>query len=317
MVPETTKVQVRRIEWKCDGVLEFVLVSHDGGALPSFGAGAHIDVDVPGIGPRQYSLVNDDSENGQYVIAVRCEQKGRGGSRAMHERVRAGDTLTISPPRNMFELDPGADRYWLIAGGIGITPLLSMASTLHRQRKQFQLFYCTRTASATPYYKEIRESPWRESVTFIHDGGDPGAGLDVRNLLRDWTSGTQLYCCGPAPLLDSVLAHSAHLPQEAVRYERFSPATQAGPEFTVRLRSSGRVIVVPPAKSILECLRGAGVEVESSCEQGICGTCRVGVVSGVPEHHCHVLSRQERDANDQMLICVSRAHAGEELVLDL
>jgi vanillate O-demethylase ferredoxin subunit len=317
MSPETIKVQVRRIEWKCDGVLEFVLVGHEGTALPSFSAGAHIDVHLPGIGPRQYSLMNEDCENDNYAIAVRCEQKGRGGSRVMHEQVRAGDTLTISAPRNMFELDPGTNRYWLVAGGIGITPLLSMARTLHRQRKQFQLFYCTRAASVTPYFAEISESPWSESVTFIHDGGDPRAGLDVRNLLSDWTPGTQLYCCGPAPLLDSVLAHSAHLPHGAVRYERFSAAAPAGPAFTVRLRSSGRMIVVPPAQSILECLRGAGVEIESSCEQGICGTCRVGVISGVPEHHCQMLSQQERDANDQVLVCVSRARAGEELVLDL
>ncbi|VTU14994.1 Phthalate dioxygenase reductase [Variovorax sp. SRS16] len=317
MIPETLQVQVRRIEWKCDGVLEFVLVDGEGAALPSFSAGAHIDVQVPGIGLRQYSLVNEDTERGKYVIAVRCEQKGRGGSRAMHERVRAGDTLTISAPRNMFALDPGTDRYWLVAGGIGITPLVSMARTLYRQRKPFRLFYCTRSASVTPYCEEIRESPWRESVTFIHDDGDPRAGLDVRSLLSDWTPGTQLYCCGPAPLLDAVLTHGARLPQGAVRYERFSAAAAAGPEFTVRLRSSGRVIVVPPAKSILECLRGAGVDIESSCEQGICGTCRVGVISGVPEHHCHLLSPQERDANDQMLVCVSRACAGEELVLDL
>lgn len=315
-------VRVHRIEWKCEGVLEFVLAGVDGHALPSSCPGAHIDVHVPGAGIRQYSLLNPDAGGNRYRIAVRKDLSGRGGSRAMHEQVRVGDILTISPPRNLFPLDQEAAYYWLVAGGIGITPLLAMANTLQTLGKPFHLHYCTREAALTPFREEIEAASWRPDVSFIHDAGDPRRGLDVAQLMSGWTPGIQVYACGPAPMLDALLAAGSGLPDGAVRFERFSaPAAEAlgadGSQFMVRIFSTGLEIAVPPDKTVLECLREAGVEVETSCEQGVCGTCRVGVLSGVPEHHCYVLTPQERQANDQMMVCVSRARAGEELVLDL
>jgi vanillate monooxygenase ferredoxin subunit len=317
---DTLRLRVQRITPEAEGILSYELVPADGGALPHFEAGSHLDVHVPGGRVRQYSLCNDPEETHRYLLAVQREPQGRGGSRAMHEQVRPGDVLTTSGPRNTFPL-LYARGYVLVAGGIGITPLLSMAHALRRQGAPWHLHYCTRSPERTAF-RELLSSPAFEGhVTFHHDGGDPARGLDVKALLATRPGGTRLYCCGPAGLLRAVReAATLHeWPREKVHFESFSAEgtrairDQADTEFQVVLRSTGDTYSVPPGQSVLNVLRRNGLRVPSDCEAGTCGT---RVLDGEPEHRDTFLSEPQRAARCTMLVCVSRAR-GRKLVLDL
>ena len=312
-------VRVRRVQWECDGICSYELVDLAGLPLPPFEAGAHVDVRIEGVGVRQYSLCNDPAERHRYVVAVQRDDHGRGGSRTLHERVRAGDLLRISAPRNRFPLALEAGSFLLIAGGIGITPILSMARTLIREGKPFRLYVCTRSEARTPFRDELQALSTHGQVHFVHDNGEPARGLDLGQLLASPRPGEHVYCCGPVALMDAVARKGAGW--DALRFERFGVAPEmeapAPPGFAVQIRSTGQVIQVQPDRSVLECLRDAGIEVESACEQGICGTCAIGVVSGTPLHRDEVLDASQREAGRLMMICVSRAAQGECLVLDL
>ena len=316
-------LRVRGVAWECEGVCSYELVDPEGLALPPFEAGAHLDLHIDGVGVRQYSLCNDPAERTRYVLAVQRDDQGRGGSLAVHERVRAGGLLRVSLPRNHFALDLRATAFLLIAGGIGITPVLAMARTLVRLGRPFRLVVCTRSRARTPFYAELQQLARHGDVRFVHDGGDPARGLDLAELLAQPRPGEHLYCCGPAALMDEVARRGVGW--EALRFERFRPASPTAPPgepmaegaFTVQIRSTGQRLAVPANQSVLECLRAAGLAVESSCELGICGTCAVGVVSGRPEHRDDVLDASQRASNQWMMACVSRAADGDCLVLDL
>lgn len=313
------RVAARREEAR--GIAGFELAALDGGALPPFAAGAHIDVRIDGGLTRQYSLCNDPRETHRYQIAVLKDPASRGGSQAMHERVQAGAIIEISAPKNHFELASAAPHSLLLAGGIGVTPILSMAERLAAAGASFEMDYCTRSREHTAFLDRIAQAGFAPQVRFHFDDGAPAQRLDLETLLRGTPAGSHLYVCGPKGFMDAVLAaaRGANWPESRLHYEFFAaalPPPVADGGFDVRLASSGRVISVAPDQTVVQALRESGVAVPVSCEQGICGTCLTRVLEGEPEHHDLFLTPAEQARNDSFLPCCSRAKSAL-LVLDL
>lgn len=322
--PSKLCLRVDSIEQLTPEIKRFNLSSEAGDLLPSFEAGAHIEVMVAGTMPRCYSLLNDCSERHRYSIAVLRERDGTGGSAFMHDRLGEGDSLTSSLPRNTFPLNESARQHLFVAGGIGITPILSMVQRAHRLQAQFTLHYCTRDTALTAFRDELL-SQHSNAVTFYHDGGDPTLGLDLPRLLAQRPAETDLYVCGPRAMIDAARAAAHGWPEGAVHFELFSagrdsaPVVAAGQDqsFVVELARSGVTFVIPPGKSILSVLTENGFKVPSVCKEGWCGTCRTRVLAGKVDHRDDYLEEEVRAANAAMQICVSRAATGERLLLDL
>lgn len=293
--------------------------------LPAFSAGSHIDVlltDSAGRSfTRQYSLCNDPAESHRYVIGVLRDPASRGGSRSVHEHVHEGDLLTISTPRNHFALATEARRHLLLAGGIGVTPLLCMAERLAHTGADFTLHYATRSAERTAFRARLQSAPYAGRVHLHHDDGPEAQKLDIAALLAQPEPGTHLYVCGPRGFMDAVLATARTLgwPEAQLHYEFFGAqvaASDADGAFEVKLARSGRVIPVAKEQTVTQALSAAGIDVMVSCEQGVCGTCLTRVIEGVPEHKDSYLTPDEQAANDQFTPCCSRSKT-PLLVLDL
>jgi phthalate 4,5-dioxygenase reductase component len=296
----------------------FELVSADRGELPEFAPGAHIAVRAPNGELRKYSLCNDPNMRDRYAVAIKREADGRGGSIGLIDATAKGDQWLITPPVNNFALHPRAPSYLFIAGGIGITPIMSMVRHLRATAgKPFRLAYCTRSPEATAFRDELGTPELRRQVRIHHDGGDLACALDLWPLLERPT-GAHLYCCGPRGMMQAVRDMTGHWSASAVHFESFADATATRkPEdqaFSVRLARSGSVVEIPPNLSILETLRSRGHALASSCESGSCGTCRTRLIDGEADHRDLVLTDAERA--DNIMICVSRARSAE-LVLDL
>lgn len=311
-------LRVARCEWVAEQVRLFELRHPDGGALPLFSAGAHLTVRVPDGALRKYSLCNDPAETDRYVIAVKRDAGGRGGSVSLVDRTKVGDLLPVRAPVNAFALSERATQFIFIAGGIGITPIMSMIRHLESAgRARFHLYYLARTPEDTAFMRELSAPEFRGKVTIHHDYGDPERAFDLWPVLENPTR-AHVYCCGPRSLMDAVRDMSGHWPVPAIHFESFLDAGALARSddvpFTVRLARSGKAVEVPVGRSILDVLRDAGCRVASSCEAGTCGTCKVGVLAGEPDHRDLVLADAERAT--QVMVCVSRARSGE-LVLDL
>lgn len=304
-------------------IVEFTFAAPDGAALPGFTPGAHIGVHTPAGAVRKYSLINRPDETDRYVVAVRRDRNGRGGSVSLIDGTREGDTILVEAPQNAFPLAESARRFLFIAGGIGITPILGMIRHLRRRAEAgdansgFRLVYLTRSAEHTAYREELAESGGAQ-VTMHHDGGDPADALDLWPLLEKPQAGTHVYCCGPRPLMDAVRDMTGHWPDTAIHFESFGAGDaaqfEANQAFTIRLARSGREIEVDAEQTALEALTAHGVRVQSSCEAGSCGSCRTTYLSGDVEHRDMVLGEDEKA--DQIMVCVSRARGGV-LELDL
>jgi vanillate O-demethylase ferredoxin subunit len=316
------RLNVRSITHEAPGIKTFEFVDPLGDELPAFTAGSHVDVEIPGGFVRQYSLCNDPRERGRYEIAVLHVEGGRGGSRAMHLDTSAGDVLSVSPPRNNFSLQEDARRHLLIAGGIGITPVMAMVENLAATHADFTLYYCTRSPEHTAF-RERLDRIAQDRVTYHHDQCNPAQGLDVARLLANYEPGTHLYCCGPGGLVAATAAASGHWPTGSVHYEYFNapPATvraaslaTARDTFEVEMARSGTVLTVPADKTIVQVLREAGIRCETMCEAGLCGTCRTRYLAGIPEHRDLVLGESEHV--EYLTICCSRSLTAR-LVLDL
>ncbi|MDS0134407.1 MULTISPECIES: PDR/VanB family oxidoreductase [unclassified Amycolatopsis] len=301
----TLELVVDRKEDVADGVVALTLRFPGGEPLPLWEPGAHIDLVLPGF-VRQYSLCGDPADRSAYRVAVLHERDGRGGSAYVHDKLSAGDRVSVSGPRNHFALVEAA-RYLFIAGGIGITPILPM---LDRAGDDWQLVYGGRTRSSMAFTAEL--AAHGDRVSFRPQ--DEHGLLDLSSLLTDVRPGTAVYCCGPEPLLAAVEA----LNPADLHVERFTPVSDEGPRtaFEVELAGSGVVLPVPADRSILEVVEEAGVTVLSSCREGTCGTCETGVLGGEPDHRDSVLTADERLENEVMMLCVSRA-CSPRLVLDL
>ncbi|MFF4209235.1 PDR/VanB family oxidoreductase [Streptomyces sp. NPDC001796] len=302
---------VDRREPAAEGVLALTLRHPLGEELPAWEPGAHVDVLLgPGL-ERQYSLCGDPADRRTWRIAVLREADGRGGSAHVHEQVREGDKVRVRGPRNHFPLLP-SPRYRFIAGGIGITPILPMLAAAEAAGAEWTLLYGGRTRRCMAFTAELERYGDRVTVAPQDETGL----LDLASVLDDVPDGTLVYCCGPGPLLDAV---EARCPADTLRVERFQPKEQpAGDdgEFEVVLAQSGRTLTVPPYVSILDTVRDAGVEVLFSCTEGTCGTCETDVLEGTPDHRDSVLTEEERESGEMMMICVSRCRGGR-LVLDL
>ncbi|MCA4997891.1 oxidoreductase [Tsukamurella tyrosinosolvens] len=297
-----------------EGVCELTLREPNGRRLPDWSAGSHIDLVLPGELTRQYSLCGDRWDPFQYRVAVLREPNGRGGSTYIHDTLSVGDVIAVGGPRNNFHLAP-ARRYAFIAGGIGITPILAMIDHANRLGAEWSLLYGGRSLESMAYV-DILESDPRVSIR----PQDRCGHLDLASVLDADLTDTQVYCCGPTPLLEALLDRSAHLPAGTVRIERFVPCELDAPArsaaFDVELQQSGITVTVEPDQSVLEAINIAGVAVLSSCRQGTCGTCEAGVINGSPDHRDSLLTDDERQRNDCMFVCVSRS-CSDRLVLDL
>ncbi len=314
--PPFMDLQVARKSQVAQNIWCFELRHPRDDALPPFSAGAHLTVLLPNGVRRNYSLCSDPVDTRSYQIAVKRDAMGRGGSICMTDDVMEGAILPVSVPRNNFELRPRASAFLFIAGGIGITPILSMMRQLRRTGSApFRLIYCTRDSAATAFQHAL-ESEFPGLVELHHDHGDIDQAYDFWPVFE--TPGkTHVYCCGPRGLMDAVADMSGHWSSGSIHFESFgvdASAWAANEAFTVRLQRLGDTITVAADQSILEALRGCGLHVTSSCESGTCGSCRTGLVSGDVEHRDMVLSVEEKNAN--IMVCVSRARGGE-LVLDL
>ena len=311
-------ILVRQITNEAPGINTYALVDPRGGELPPFTAGAHLNVHVPGGFLRQYSLCNDPRERHRYLIGVLKEPAGRGGSKAFHENVRAGDVLQVSLPINRFGLAEVAGRHLLLAGGIGVTPMMAMVEHLHATNADYILHYCTRSASVTAFQDRLARPEYEGRVVLHHDGGDPRNGLDIASLLRTYTPGTHVYYCGPPGFMRAARDATSHWPADAIHFEHFNPppavASTDSTSFVVKLARAGNTYLVPPDKSIVAVLRENGVHVDTSCEAGICGTCRTRYLDGQPIHNDFVLTDGEKE--ESVMICCARS-ATPVLVLDL
>lgn len=313
-------VKVLRRTQEAEGIASFELVRPDGAALPAFGAGSHIDVQVPGGLTRQYSLCNDAAEQHRYRIAVLRDPASRGGSVAMHDAVKEGDTLQISEPRNHFPL-VHASRTLLFAGGIGVTPLLCMAQRLAAIGADFTLHYSTRSPERTAFRQEIAASAFADRVRFHHDDGEAAQKLDLPAVIAKPEPGTHLYVCGPTGYIDHVVKTARDLgwPPEQVHLEYFGAAAQdtsGDGSFQVRLASSGKSYEVGANETVVQALQKHGVEILVSCEQGVCGTCITRVLEGECDHRDLYFTDEEKAKHDQFTPCCSRAKTAV-LVLDL
>ncbi|CAM5341027.1 PDR/VanB family oxidoreductase [Streptomyces griseorubiginosus] len=302
---------VERRESAADGVLALTLRHPLGEPLPAWEPGAHIDVLLgPGL-ERQYSLCGDPADRARWRIAVLREPVGRGGSAHVHEQVNQGDKVRVRGPRNHFALRP-APRYLFIAGGIGITPILPMLAAAEAEGAQWSLLYGGRTRNSMAFTEEL--SRYDDRVTVAPQ--DETGLLDLPSVLDGVPEGTLVYCCGPGPLLDAV---EQRCPAGLLHVERFAPKEQEegeNTEFEVELAQTGTTVTVPADVSVLDAVRASGVEVLFSCTEGTCGTCETDVLEGTPDHRDSVLTDEEREAGETMMICVSRCR-GKRLVLDL
>ena len=314
----TVKVASKVME--ADSTASFELVDPAGSDLPSFTAGSHVDVHLSDNIIRQFSLCNNPRENHRYWLGVLREVDGRGGSAAMHDNVNAGDTIQISTPRNNFNLLDDKPKSLLLAGGIGVTPILSMVQRLHDVGSNFSMHYCTRNRARMAFHDFIRNAPFVASVDFHFDDGDKAQLLDIPGVLASQPEGTNVYVCGPKPFMDIVISTAEQsYPGDAIHREYFTAEPidhSADGSFEVKLASSGDVYTIPADKSIVDALAEHGIEIPVSCEQGICGTCLTGVIEGEPEHHDSFLTDDEHTANKEMTLCCSRSKT-PRLVLDL
>lgn len=290
-------------------------------AWPAFPAGSHIDVRVGEDRIRQYSLCNAPADENKYVIAVKHDPHGRGGSHYIHTKVKPGDSIEISAPRNNFPLRDEFSDYVLIAGGIGVTPLLAMAHELHASGKPFILHICARNAQALAFRDRLVEFPFADHVVTHLDDSDHRQRFHPTEDLGEFKPGRALYLCGPAGFMSWVMSAASDLswPTDAVFSETFVPPKIDNAEntrFEVELARSGRVLTVEHDQSLLDVLNANDCPVICSCTQGICGSCMTPVLDGVPDHRDAVMTDAERAANTQMTVCVSRAKSGR-LVLDL
>jgi ferredoxin-NADP reductase len=312
-------LRVRSITYLAEAINGYEFVDPHGRDLPRFEAGAHIGLrQEDDRRVRDYSLWNDPAERRHYCIAVLCERDKRGVSQQLHHTLKAGDPVEVSTPRNNFPLDQDAARHVLIAGGIGIAPIMAMIAELRRRRADFMLYYCARSPETTAFREELDLLAAQGRVHFHYDGGDRLRSLDVAGLLREPSHGTHVYHCGPAPLMAAVAQATSRWPSGTVHCEYFTGPSDIdfGEDrpFRIKLAKSGFDLEVPIGATIADVLRRHGVAIRTSCELGYCGACLAPYLGGEPEHRDQILSVKDRER--YLVTCCSRAKSAV-LELDL
>ena len=323
-MPDTLNALVKTIRFEADDVISIELLPAPGVVFPRFDAGSHIDLHLPNGLVRNYSLLNSTDEVGRYVVGVLKDRASRGGSRCVHEQLRVGMLLPIAAPSNNFRLHEDAGHSVLVAGGIGITPILCMVKRLKTLGRSFELLYFARSRKSAAFIDQIEALG--VTVTW-HFDDEKGVPPDLQAMLAQRPppsatgAETHYYACGPAVMLDAFERSCAALGYANAHIERFAAvavdaAKDAKTSYTAVLGKSGRTFTITPDKSLLATLIDGGVDVDSSCEEGVCGTCETRVLEGLPDHRDSVLSAAERASNKVMMVCVSGCKS-ERLVLDL
>jgi len=323
------QVRARSITYLGEDVNAYELVPLEADSLPPFTAGAHIDLYFRDGRVRQYSLCSNPADTSRYIFAVQREENGRGGSKAIHEIVQVGRILAISQPRNNFPLHEAAKHHVLVAGGIGITPMVAMVYRLRAIGASFDLHYGARSPSRLAFLEHLKAQGLGDRLHVYVDGGDPARGMDLRQIASHAPPDAHIYCCGPEGLMRGMRLATSVRASGTVHFEHFavSPAqpvvqgemmlggsTTIGVGFKVKLARADREFYVPDDKTIVDVLRENGIEVPTSCEAGLCGTCRTSYLQGEPDHRDYVLDTEER--RYQVMICCSRSRT-PCLVLDL
>ncbi|MER6563189.1 PDR/VanB family oxidoreductase [Streptomyces sp. NPDC001027] len=315
------RLRVTALVWEAEGVLSAHLRRPDGGDLPPWTPGAHLDLHLPGGPVRQYSLSGSPADRATWRVSVLRESASRGGSRAVHETLRPGDAVDVTGPRNAFALvNSPESQYLFIAGGIGITPIMPMIEEVAASGARWSLLYGGRSRSSMAFLSDLARYGDRVTVR----PQDAYGLLDLDAFLGPPRENTSVYACGPEPLLSAVEQRCSGWPPGTLRLERFAArsipsdadAADAEEAFELVLHRAGRSITVAPGSTILEALEANGMEPPNSCREGICGTCETKVLEGIPDHRDSLLTQEERDANDTVMICVGRARC-RRLVLDL
>jgi vanillate O-demethylase ferredoxin subunit len=320
MAEASLRVFIKSITFEADRISSYVLHPANGDCLPAFTAGAHIDLHLHEGTIRSYSLINDQTERHRYVIAVKREEAGRGGSAYVHDKLRVGDALTISGPRNNFAFDEAGQYSVFVAGGIGITPIVSMITRAAALRRPWTLHYASRTRRDAAFLADIEALAQTSGgeINAVFDQEDGGGALDIPAIVSSAPGDAHLYCCGPLPMLEAFKQAASCRPPRTVHLEYFSPREEAATAggFDVHLQKSSRTISVAPGQTILAALLDARVDVAYACSEGTCGTCETRVIQGIPDHRDVYLSDEERAENKQIMICCSGAKT-PVLVLDL
>lgn len=313
------QVRVTRIANEAAGIRSFEMRALDGAELPPFTAGAHLEMHLPSGLIRSYSLCSDPADRSRYVVAVLREDGGRGGSKELHDKVHEGDEMTISAPRNHFPLAGREARFHqLLAGGIGVTPMIAMIAELERRGAPWRLHYCTRDAERTAFRDVLAPHIASGKAVLHHDNGDPAQSLDIKGLLSSFEIGTHLYYCGPPGFMRATAEGLEPWPPHTVHREFFSGGgietdKSNDTPFEIKLRSTGQVLTVPADKTIVDVLSKNGCNVETDCNEGYCGTCITRFYAGTPEHRDTVLSEKER--RTYVMVCCARAKGLLELDL--
>jgi ferredoxin-NADP reductase len=314
--PDLIDVRVNAIRYAARDTHLYELARPDGGTLPACEPGAHIDLHLPNGLIRQYSLINPEREPKSYTLGIKRDPASRGGSRYIHDELRVGRTLKISAPRNNFALKEDAAHVVLFAGGIGITPIWCMVQRLAALGRPWTLHYAARSRSDMAFLGALEKMA---PAQFHFDDESAGKFLDVAALVAQAPKDAHLYCCGPTPMLSAFETATKDWPREQVHIEYFTPKALADEQkggFVVELAKSGQEFVIPKGQSILQVLLDAGVDVDYSCELGICGACEQRVISGEPVHRDSILSEEEQASNTKVMICCAGCKS-ERLVLDL
>lgn len=322
---DARELRVSQMTWEAEGVLSVRFTDPSGAELPAWDPGAHLALHLPNGIVREFSLCSDPEDRSGWTVAVLREPSSRGGSAYVHLELRPGDLITVEGPRNNFALEP-AKRYLLVAGGIGITPILAMARDLERRGEDWRMFYAGRSGTTMAFVDELRAlagdpavGPAGNKVT-VHADDLAGGPPVLADVLGGVDPDTLVYCCGPEPLLKGVEENLAD--PSCLRLERFkAPEPIAPPEggdrpFDIVCAGSGKRVHVPVGTTALDALEQAGFAMPSSCTEGICGTCETKVLAGTVDHRDFLLTDDEKEAQNTMFVCVSRA-LSPELTLDV
>lgn len=314
---DARELRVSQMTWEAEGVLSVRLADPAGGELPSWEPGAHLALHLPNGIIREFSLCSDPEDRTGWTVAVLREPSSRGGSAYVHLELRPGDLVEVEGPRNNFHLEP-TKKYILVAGGIGITPILAMARDLERRGEDWRMLYAGRSGATMAFLEELKQLGADKVQLHADDqAGGPPVLTDVLDAVED---DTLVYCCGPEPLLKGV--EEALSDPACLRLERFKAPDPVAPPpggdrpFDIVCADSGKKVHVPVGTTALEALEQVGFDMPSSCTEGICGTCETKVLAGTVDHRDFLLTDDEKEAQNTMFVCVSRALTSE-LTLDV
>lgn len=319
---QTIEVVVTAVQEQAQGICSWEFRRPDGGELPPFTAGAHVDLHLANGLNRSYSLCNSQADRDRYVVGIANDPNSRGGSKFIHESLKIGDRIQISAPRNNFPLVENAPLTVFIAGGIGITPMYCMIQRLETLGRPWQLYYSTRVRALCAFKPalEALEAKQPGRVHFNFDQEPGGKITDLKALIASKPAGTHFYCCGPTPMLKAYESSAKELgrPEPEIHVEYFSAKEEASTAggYTVVLQRTGKSFEVAPGKTMLDVLLANNIDVAYSCLEGVCGTCETRVLEGVPDHRDAVLSPEERASNKTIMVCCSGSKT-PKIVLDL